>query len=90
MKTRQALQRCKYQKDRTKETYDAKRVKLLPAPSPFVRPSAAALQTMKKEELIKLFLKGQKKGFINPSKSSNGLTNKQLSREISRATKKQW
>lgn len=91
-KTRDALRNCKYQKDRTKVPYDSKHVKMLPAPAPvaFVRPPVADLQRMKKADLVKLYLDGQEKGFIDPSKSSDGLTNKQLARAISRATKKQW
>lgn len=60
------------------------------ASSPFVRPKEADLRNMKKDQLERLYRKGQNNGFINPDKPTTELTNKQLANAIIRATKKQF
>lgn len=91
-KTRDAIRRCTKQKDRNVHAYDAKTVKLLPpAPaSAFTRPPMAKLNQMKKDNLVRLYKEGQKKGFVDPSKSTEGMTNKQLANAITRARHKKW
>lgn len=60
------------------------------AASPFVRPKEAELKNMKKDQLERLYRKGQNNGYINPDKPTTELTNKQLANAILRATKKQY
>jgi hypothetical protein len=48
------------------------------------------LKTMRKEELSRVFKKGQSRGYIDPSKNPEELTNKQLTSYITRATQKKW
>ena len=97
-KSRDALRRCKKQKDRTIVPVHTGNLRLLPAPpvatkasSPlFLRPTANDLKTMRKDELTTVFKRGQSKGFIDPSKNPADLTNKQLTSYITRATQKKW
>lgn len=98
-KSREALRRCKNQKDRSVVSVHTGNLLRLPAPaaaktktsSPlFLRPAANELKTMRKDDLIKVFTKGQTKGFIDPSKNPEDLTNKQLSAYITRATQRKW
>lgn len=100
-KSREALRRCKNQKDRTVIPVNTYNMRMLPAPAvasksntksntPFVRPAVNELKTMRKDELAQVFKKGQKKGYIDPSKSVTDMTNKQLTNYISRATQRKW
>jgi hypothetical protein len=98
-KSREALARCRTQPSRI--TVRGDRILFLPAPapkislsvaaassSPFVRPKEAELRTMNKPELATLFRKGQRHGFIAPTKQADDLTKKQLATAITNARRK--
>jgi len=103
-KNKDAMRHCAQQKDRNVVPYRPSQVKLLNAPSihslvvkkpsgqevGFVRPPIASLQQMRKDELTRIFAEGQRKGYIDPKKSSQALTNKQLMEAIRRANQQKW
>lgn len=98
-KSREAMRRCKTQKDRAVIPVNTYNMRMLPAPSKhasassgseFARPAANELKAMRKEELTRIYLKGQNKGYIDPSKTPGDLTNKQLANHIARATQRKW
>lgn len=100
-KSKEAMRQCKHQHDRNAAaSYNPRNALALPAPSvkpaskvasassPFVRPKEAELKGMRKDDLLRIYQKGQNKGYINPNKESAVLTNKQLANAILRANKK--
>lgn len=105
-KSREALRRCKHQKDRTVVPVNSYNIRMLPAPAPaarstrgsvaskseslFLRPAITELKTMRKEELTKVFKKGQSLRYIDPAKNADELTNKQLTSYITRATQRKY
>jgi hypothetical protein len=102
-KSREALRRCKTQKDRNVVQVNTYNLRYLPAPAAatkpktktksetlFLRPAANELKTMRKDELSQIYKRGQTKGYIDPSKNGDELTNKQLMNYITRATQKKW
>ena len=82
-KSKNAMRQCQYQNDRNGVKPHGK-VYGLPAPA---RPPT---KNMKKDQLQRIYKKGQNNGYINPDKTISDLTNKQLANAILRATKKQY
>jgi hypothetical protein len=101
-KPREALRKCRTQKDRN--FVHMEKPLLLPAPSAkpspapvksassplFLRPAVAELNKMKRDEIVSVYQKGQHKGYIDPSRTHEQYTKEQMIDKIRRATQKKW
>lgn len=66
---------------------ESKKASPIPKETAGYRPREADMKKMRKPELVKVALKGQRFNFIDPTKNVSELTVAQLTRIISRATK---
>lgn len=76
-KSREALRRCKNQKDRTVIPVNTYNMRMLPAPAvasksntPFVRPNNNELKTMRKDELAQVFKRAKRRVILIPRSPS--------------------